>query len=413
MPPETADPKSDDGQRGESRFALLALPGFRDIWLAGGFIRTMRWLEVLAVSIYVFNLTGSAFMVGLMTALRSAPQLIGPWVGAVADRFNRKTLLSGMLAVMAVTSFVLGVLHELGRLEMWHIAVGAIISGILIAGEFPVRRNMMGEFAGMTRVGAAMGLDSLTNSITRLLGPFLGGALMQTLGLGSAFFLGALFYSIGFVLIIRLDYRQTIVAATQTTIFANIVDAFRYIRTNRVVLGALVVTVIANLLAFPYVSMVPVIGKDIMGLDAFHVGILASSEGFGMLAGALGVTAWAQQRFYARIFFYGAVLLCLGVIAFALMPWFAMAILVLFFAGVGVAGFAAMQGALTFSNSPPEYRARVMGVLSMCIGAGPIGILLLGAMADILGAAMAVLSIGLAGLVLLVITVAWLPELRR
>ena len=141
---------------------------FRRIWFIGAISGTMRWLEVLAVGVYVFNTTGSPLQEALLTFVRMVPMgLFGAQAGVIAERINRKVLLAAGLAVMMATSAILGVLMIIGAIELWQIALGAFLNGVVWTTEFPVRRNMLGEIAGMDRISRAMGIDSATNNATQ------------------------------------------------------------------------------------------------------------------------------------------------------------------------------------------------------------------------------------------------------
>ena len=171
-----------------SPWALLGDRRFLRVWLAGGFIGTMRWLEILVIAIFTLEATGSAFLVALMMMLRSLPLfLFGTISGAIAEQVNRKVLMLCALTMATLVAVVLVLLARSGQLEVWHVGVGVFLSGTLWTTEFPVRRTMLGEIAGPTRIGPAMGLDSATTNGTRMLGPALGGLLFETVGLPGAY----------------------------------------------------------------------------------------------------------------------------------------------------------------------------------------------------------------------------------
>ena len=122
----------------------------------------LRWLELLAVSVFVLEATGSPFLVALLTFLRMAPMLLcGIPAGALADRYDRRRLLIIGLVVLALISAVLALLARSGRLAIWQIALGTLLSGVFWSAEFPVRRTMLGEIAGAAapepRDGAGIG----------------------------------------------------------------------------------------------------------------------------------------------------------------------------------------------------------------------------------------------------------------
>ena len=265
----------------------------------------------------------------------------------------------------------------------------------------------------MDRVGLAMGLDSATVNATRMIGPFLGGVLLQYLDLEGVFFVGAGFYAAAFTFAISVRYVQTASQTEGLSFFQNLRSGFGYIRSRRVVVGILTVTILVNIWGFPYVAMVPVIGKDELGLSPVLIGVLASAEGLGALITALTIATQAGQLNYTRIYLYGSFLFLLSILVFSLSDWFALSLPIVFIGGIGIAGFATMQSTLIMMATPPEMRSRVMGVLAVSIGTGPLGILHIGLLATLTSASTAVMIIAIEGLIAVTIAMLIWPELRR
>ena len=166
------------------RLSLLRGSDFRKIWLAGGLYGTVRWLDMLAVGVFTYEVTNSPLIVAFMVFLRLLPLiLMGTVIGALAERFNRRRMLLGGLIFLSIVCAVLGLLALSGRITLWHVGVGALVNGPLFSADFSVRRMLLGEVAGLSRLGAAMGLDSATNNATRMAGPLIGGLVYQAIGL--------------------------------------------------------------------------------------------------------------------------------------------------------------------------------------------------------------------------------------
>jgi MFS family permease len=393
--------------------ALLRDGRFFRIWIAGGFVGTMRWLEILVIAVFTLEVTGSAFQVALMMMVRSLPMfLFGAVSGAIAEQVNRKTIMVCALTIATLVAVTLATLAHSGRIEIWHIGVGAFLSGMLWTTEFPVRRTMLGEIAGVSRIGPAMGLDSATTNGTRMLGPALGGLLYETIGVDGAYMLGAALYTIGCGLILSLDYTPAQPLVRQWNVFKTIREGLVYVRGNRAIMATLAVTVIMNVWGFPFAAMVPVIGVEDMGLSAFPIGILMSAEGAGAFMGALLIATFAWPAWYNRLYLYGSLLVMVMVAIFSFSTGFGLSLGLLLIAGFGAAGFSAMQTTIMFTLAPPEMRGRVMGVLTVCIGSGPLGMLHMGLLAGWLGASTAVLVVALEGIVALAIAARVWRELR-
>jgi MFS family permease len=393
--------------------ALLTNGAFLRVWLTGGVAGVLRWLELLAISVYVLETTGSPFLVALMTFLRMAPMfLFGIPAGALADRYDRKRLLLIGLLVLAGAAAVLAAVALLDRIALWHIAVGTFLNGMFWASEFPVRRIMLGEIAGVERLSRAMALESATSNATRMIGPALGGVLIQTSGLWGVYALGVLLYLACAALILPVAYRSA-GAARGASLLTMLREGWRFARGERLIMATLAVTVIVNLWGFAYITMVPVIGERALGLSPALIGVLMSTEGLGAVIGALLVARYDRPRHYTRIYTGSSAAFLLGVLAFALSTWFPLSLALILSCGIGIAGFAVMQSTIVFLAAPAAVRSRVMGLLTVAIGAGPLGMLYVGVLANWLDATAAVACIALQGLLALALAAWYWPELRR
>ena len=387
---------------------------YRRLWIAGGFVGVIRWLELLAISVYVFDVTGSAFQTALMTFFRLLPMiLLGAVFGAIAERMNRRTLMLIALGLLAVVTALLAAFAMFELVAVWHLAVAVFLGGAVHTSEFPVRRTMLGEIAGPERAQPALALDSLTNNGTRLLGPVGGGVLYQYVGLDGAYLLCAALYAIGFVLVLRVTYRSSAQpSAPASHYLTNIVEGVRFIRRQRMIVGALLITILVNMFAVPFTALVPVIGRDDLALTPSLVGVLASAEGIGALIGAV-LVIWLQPRNFPRTYLVGSFVFFAGVLLFAGSGSFTVALAVLIFAGLGHAGFSTTQSGIMFSAATPQMRSRVLGVLATSIGAGPVGVLNLGLMAELMDPSLAIAVMAGEGVVLLLVITLIYPEIYR
>jgi MFS family permease len=178
-------------------------------------------------------------------------------------------------------------------------------------------------------------------------------------------------------------------------------------RRDRRLFGTLLVTVIFNVFGWPFTSLVPVIGQDRLGLAPQGIGVLASMDGVGAFAGAILMALLARPSFYRLTYVGGAAAYCVMMIAFALLPGPALAGAALLCTGLSQSGFAIMQATLVYLAAPPEMRSRILGVLSVCIGIGPVGFLHIGWLASLMGAHWATVLSGAEGLLALALTRRW------
>src|SRR6516165_3567939 len=381
---------------------FFATPSYLRLWFAGGIGNAMRWLELLVAGIFTYEATQSTVLVALVTVARSLPMLfIGTIAGVVGEALNRKRLLLTQLFVMTVNSAILCALAFSGQIRVWHIAVGGIVSGVVWAMELAVRRRMIGEVVSPDQVAPAVAFDSLTNSFARVLGPLAGGAAYQTLGLGGAYFLSAALYLAAALTVSGLDFRQEPRKLRFGRIAIDIAEAVTVARANPAILAVVLVSIIMNMFAFSYSALIAPIGLEVYRVSPILVGALAAAEPLGAIAVGIPLsTGWLRLNGRLALL-RGSLLFLVGLAAMALSPWYALAFALLLIGGLGTAAFSNMQTTLILTEAPPAARSRVMGIVTMCIGTGPVGVMVIGILSGQVGPPMAILmmaGLGLCGL---------------
>ena len=394
--------------------ALFAAPNYLRLWLAGAVGNGMRWLELLVAGIFTYDLTHSTLLVAVVTVARTLPMLfIGAFAGAIGEAVNRKFVLLGQLALLAATAASLGFLGLRGGLGLGAILAGGAVSGMAWAAEMSVRRRMVGEVVPPAQAGQAVALDTLTGSITRMLGPLIGGALYETLGIGGAYLLSAGLYGLALIAATGLDFRQEKRRLSVGRLPADIAEGLAVARRNPVILGVILVTIITNLFGFCYATLIPPIGLHVYRVSPVWVGLLAAAEPIGATASgslfSLGLLPLEGRDLMLR----GSLFFMSGLIVVALAPWYWLAFSVLCLGGLGTALFSIKQTTLILAETPSPMRSRVMGLVTACIGTGPLGTLAIGALALLCGSSLAILAMAGAGLLGLVLVGFYLAAIRR
>lgn len=393
---------------------LYALPEFRRLWLIGMLTFVVRWLEMLAMALYAYQVTGSALVVAVMTMLRLLPMgLFGAFMGAAADRFERRSVLILTLVASMASTLALGFLAKFNTLEVWHLAAASFINGICWATDNPVRRMMIGDVVGPERMGRAMSLDVGSNNASRVIGPMLSGVLLAQLGIAGVFLLGVVLYGVCLASALRIQLRQLPTTCDAVSLIVSMREGFAWVRRDPRLRGVLTITVIFNVFGWPVTSMVPVIGTDYLHLGPEGVGLLASCDGAGGLIGAILLGSLGRPRWYGKIY-VGAVLIYFAMmIAFAMAPITPIAAVALLMVGISGVGFSAMQATLVYRDAPIEMRARLLGVLSVCIGSGVIGFAYVGFLADAFTPRTAIVALALQGMLALLLTRPyWMATIR-
>jgi MFS family permease len=384
---------------------LFREPDFLRLWGCGLIVFLVRWLEMLAVSLFVYEATGSAFLVAMMGMLRVLPMgLFGAHLGALAERVEQRTAMLVIVLVCLATSVVLAVLAQQGMLEVWHLATASFVNGIAWAADNPVRRMMIGQVVGNARMGRAMSADVGSNNASRMLGPTLSGLIFAAVGVEGAFIVSAVLYVPAVVAVLTLRYRSGVQPPTGESVATRIGQGLAVVRGDARLKGTLAVTIIFNIFGWPFTSLVPVVAQDHLGLGPEGIGVLSSMDGVGAFIGALLMGVFARPALYARFYLGGVTLYLVMLTLFAVSPTPVLAGVALFLTGFGQAGFSIMQATLVYLLAPEAMRSRVLGLLSVCIGLGPVGFVHVGLLADWIGAPAACVVTGVEGLVALAVT---------
>ncbi|MCZ6706859.1 MAG: MFS transporter [Chloroflexi bacterium] len=387
---------------------------FQRIWAGGILTSMMRWLDILVLGVFTFEMTDSAAQVAIMLLVRMLPRfLFGVAVGTLADRVNRKHLWVATLVLLALVAFVLAVLIASEEIKYWQLLVLVFATGVFWAAEFPVRRAMIADVVPAEALGRAFGTDWTTDSFNRMIGPALGGGLLITVGAEGAYFLMAGVFVAAALVAATLVYVPRPRGAEAASPLSDLVAGLRYVRASHLLVSVLMVTVLFNMVFPAYQTMIPVIGKEVLGADPLRVGLLSAVEGLGAMLGAIWIASRATPPIYPRLYTYGTLFFFCGALAFSRVEAYPLALFVLFVAGFGFSAFATMQTTILVQTTSAEMRGRVLGTLSLAIGIGPLGALQVGPLSAAVGDQSTLTVIVLEGIVLLIMVAAARPVLRR
>lgn len=390
---------------------LLADGDFSRLWGAGALIYLARWLETLAVGVFVTDLTGSAATVAIVGSMRMLPMLLfGAPVGTLANRFNRRSLLLSGIVTNGLFTLLLGLLALADAIAVWQIAFGSFLTGVLWASDFPVRRTILADIAGRAHTGMAMALEAAAAHVTRLAGVGLGGLLVGSTGIEGVYLLEAALYGLIGLLIAGMAWRDSPTVGDRPNFLVETASGLRSLAGERVVVAVLIVTIVYNVFGFAYISMIPVIGRTVLHADAFAIGLLSSAEAAASLVISLVFARMAPRRHLGAMFAFGVLVVMGGILIFALSRNYWLSLAVMAVTGAAMGSFSVTQSTLMLLASPPTLRASAMGALAICIGLAPVGMMHMGWMAENFGASAAVAISAVEGAVAVVAVILLFPR---
>ncbi|MGH8060033.1 MAG: MFS transporter [Candidatus Entotheonellia bacterium] len=393
-------------------WSVLRHRDFLLLWASGGVGNACRWMEMGVLGWLVLELTNSPWHVALVGAARSAPLLLfGLFSGLIADRVSRwrVLVLTQTLNLLATGGLLFGLM--IGAIRPWHVFLGAFILGMSTILDFPSRRSFIYDLVGPQHIVNAMSLETVNNTVGKFLGPLVGGWFIELAGFQGVYGLLLAAYLVGLVLLIQVQARMTRPPLPSQSVWQSLAAGVRYAVHNRVILGLLGTTVIMNALAFSYVPLLPVVARDHLHVGPGLMGVLASADGVGTFIGAMAIASLRNVRHPGRIFLCGALLDLVSLAAFALSPQYVLSFGLLLLVGLGNAGFSTMQSTIILLSAEPGMRGRALGVMGLCIGATPLGLLEMGAVATLLDAQTAIGFNALAAIVLMLPVIFFTPLL--
>jgi predicted MFS family arabinose efflux permease len=234
-------------------------------------------------------------------------------------------------------------------------------------------------------VSRALALDTMSNSGARLVGPIAAGVIYQHLGIAGSYTVSAGVYVVSAWLTRGVRYHQQSRRFVVAQVPGDLAEGIAFARGHITIAGVLAVTIAMNLLAFPYSALVAPIGRQVFQVSPTLVGVLAASEAFGAFLGGMWLTSGEPPLTGRTLMVGGSLLFITCVFLMPLAPAFPLASGLLAVGGFGSAAFANMQTSLIVLHAPAPIRSRLMGLLTVCIGMGPLGILLVGFLADRVG----------------------------
>ncbi len=387
---------------------LLADSAFVRLWAAGGMTNSMRWVEMLVSGLFAYELTGSAFAVSLVLMSRALPMLTaGALAGALAESLDRKRLLMAGQAATAAGAIVIAILSATGSLALWHLFLNGLLGGLVWTNELATRRRMVAEAAGPHRIVQAVAFDTMTGSTTRMVGPLAGGIFYQTVGVTAAYVIASAVYVLAFTLVMGVAHTQERRVLVVHRLVADVAEALRIALSMpalRLVLG---ITIAMNVFGFSYTAILPAFGAVAFRASPVEIGVLAAAEPFGALLAGLAIALRRGPPPGRLAFALGSAGFLAVLCVAALAPGLWLAVLLLMLGGIGTACFASLQTGLVMMQAPIEARSRILGLTTTCIGMGPVGVLVVGALADAFGPRAAIAGMALAGLVAVGIAVSF------
>ena len=358
------------------------------LFFAGQFISlTGTWMQSVAQSWLVYRLTGSVVLLGLIGFASQIPVFfLAPFGGVAADRYNRQKILVITQSSAMVIALVMAILTLTGTIQVWHLFIFAVCFGLANSFDIPTRQAFVSEMVAREDLLNAIALNSSMFNGARIVGPAIAGILVALVGEGWCFLGNSVSY-IAVIIGILLMKITPVVRERKGSTFSNIAEGFSFVAKTAPIRGILLLLGLVSLMGMPYAVLMPIFADKILGGGSDTLGYLMGGSGLGAVIATLILASRREVFGLGRWVSYASGGLGISLILFSFSSNFWLSLVLLIPVGFSMMLQMSSSNTLIQAMVPDEIRGRVMSVYSMMfMGMSPLGALLAGSLAEILGA---------------------------
>jgi len=396
------------------KLPALAYRDFRLFWSGQLVSNIGTWMQMTATSWLLYQLTGSAVLLGLNGIFRAVPALsLGLVGGTLADRYDRLWMLLWTQVILGSLSLAVGLLDDFGHIQPWHIYLFTFLSSAVGSFDGPTRQAMFPSLVPRSALPNAVALNSLLWKGSALIGPSLGGIAISLMGTPGAFYANASSFLVVVVTLMMLRFKAKAEAKRQRHFMAETQEGFKYIVARPVILGLTVMEAVSSVFGLDH-TMLTIFASDVLRVGAQGFGLLQSARGLGAVVGSGLFIAIGQKPYQGKILIVTAIFYGIFFALFGLAPNFALALGLMTLVGLTDTVWGAARGTIMQMITPDKYRGRVMGVFQLSNrGLHPLGQVESGLMIPLIGARETTLFGGLLVTVVILLTAWKVPAIPK
>jgi MFS family permease len=373
-------------------------------------------MQQIAMSWLVYRLTHSAFLLGVVGFTGRIPTfLFAPLAGVLVDRWSRHRLLVITQILSTIQALILAFLVLTGMITVWHIIFLSLFLGFVNAFDVPVRQSFVVDMVEKEEdLGNAIALNSSMATSARLFGPSIAGILIATVGEGMCFLLNGLSFLavIAALLAMKIPRRQREMQNRQ--VIQGLKEGFSYAFGFAPIRSLLLLLGLVSLMGMPYQVLMPIFAGKILHGGPHTLGFLMAASGCGALAGTIYLASRKSVLGLGRIIVISSSLFGIGLITFSLSRVLWLSFLLMSLTGFGMMVQMASTNTVLQTIVEEDKRGRVMSFYAMAfMGMVPFGSLLVGSLANHIGAPYTVMIGGIACILGSVMFAKKLPSLRK
>jgi MFS family permease len=368
-------------------FTSLKYPNYR-LWFAGQLVSLIgTWTQTAAQGYLIYELTKSPAYLGYLSFANGLPTWIFTlYAGAIADRVSKRTLMVITQSGMMILALILAILTFSNIVQWWHILILSFLLGVFNAFDAPARQAFTLEMVDREDLTNAIALNSTMFNLAMVMGPAFGGLIYAWVGPGWCFTINAISFLAVIIALLLMRLKPFIPVRTNRSAISDVKEGLYYVINHPSVKMLIFNLFITTLFALGIAALIPAWSVQVLGGDAATNGFLMAARGIGSLISALLIAALGHFRFRGKLWTINSLLLPITMLLFALLQWMIPSLLVMAGMGFAFMMIVNLSNAMVQTRIADEMRGRVMGVYTFFFfGAMPIGALISGWSADIIG----------------------------
>ncbi len=392
---------------------------FRMFFLSRLFNALGMNIRQFSMALLMYRLTGSPTLLGILILGRAVPLLlVSPLAGALADRFQKKTLIqyASVADVFIATgiglSLTTGYLSADNPGSWWFLVAMAFFDGISTVFKGPATDAMIIEVVGEKLVTNAIALNLAGQNTLRLIGPVVAGVAIDAYGFEPVYYGMAVVYAFSLFFMVFVPYTSHRVH-TDSNILNDIWDVMGYVKKERNILFVLVAVLCMVFFSMPYQQLLPIFTEDILKVGATGLGLLQLVTGAGSIGGAILLASLPNNKKRGLMMLVSGVILGLSLVFFSFSTVWVVSLALMVGVGIGQAGRMTLPVALLQTYTRPEYRARVMSFYGVEFGLSSFGAFFAAILVDTMGIQWSVGGMAIVLAVLSVAALLFMPRLRK
>lgn len=397
-------------------FSSLKIENFRFYWL-GMFISLIgTWIQATAQSWLVFQLTNSAFLLGVVGFLSSLPIfLLSLFGGIVADRMNKRSILIFTQTAFMILAFILAVLTQMKLITPLQIMLIAILNGVVMAFDAPSRQAVVVDLVGRKHLLNAVALNSVAFNSSRIIGPALCGILVASIGMSGCFYINGISFLAVIVSLLLIKINSGFKSNKNNNSFLiDLKDGLKIVKNNRLIVALILMVGVSSLFGISYTILMPIFSHDILNVGVKGLGVLMSANGIGALIGALMIARLGDFKYKGKFLIFSSIIFSISLILFSLSKSYLFSLITLILIGASSVTAIGLINTLLQLRVADEFRGRVMSAFMLTFaGIMPFGNLIAGAASGAIGVSLTVMLNGIICVALFITINILYPELKN